>query len=38
MTQALGRSARKRLTILSAGQDLFLSNGYQGTSVDHIAA
>jgi TetR/AcrR family transcriptional regulator, mexJK operon transcriptional repressor len=38
MTQALGRSARKRLTILSAGQDLFLSNGYQGTSVDQIAA
>jgi TetR/AcrR family transcriptional repressor of mexJK operon len=38
MTQALGRSARKRLTILSAGRDLFLSNGYQGTSVDQIAA
>jgi TetR/AcrR family transcriptional repressor of mexJK operon len=35
---ALGRSARKRLTILSAGRDLFLSNGYQGTSVDQIAA
>ena len=34
----LGRSARKRLTILSAGQELFLSNGYQGTSVDQIAA
>jgi TetR/AcrR family transcriptional repressor of mexJK operon len=34
----LGRSERKRLTILSAGQDLFLSNGYQGTSVDQIAA
>jgi TetR/AcrR family transcriptional regulator, mexJK operon transcriptional repressor len=34
----LGRSARKRLTILSAGHDLFLSNGYQGTSVDQIAA
>jgi TetR/AcrR family transcriptional repressor of mexJK operon len=34
----LGRSARKRLTILSAGRDLFLSNGYQGTSVDQIAA
>jgi TetR/AcrR family transcriptional repressor of mexJK operon len=33
----LGRSARKRLTILSAGRDLFLSNGYQGTSVDQIA-
>ncbi|HEX2398845.1 MAG TPA: TetR/AcrR family transcriptional regulator [Mycobacterium sp.] len=39
MTEAvLGRSARKRLTILSAGRDLFLSNGYQGTSVDQIAA
>jgi TetR/AcrR family transcriptional regulator, mexJK operon transcriptional repressor len=38
MTQALGRSARKRLTILSAGRDLFLGNGYQGTSVDQIAA
>jgi TetR/AcrR family transcriptional repressor of mexJK operon len=39
MTQPmLGRSARKRLTILSAGRDLFLTNGYQGTSVDQIAA
>ena len=34
----LGRSAQKRLTILSAGRELFLSNGYQGTSVDQIAA
>ncbi|MBP1817839.1 TetR/AcrR family transcriptional regulator [Mycobacterium sp. OAE908] len=34
----LGRSARKRLTILEAGRDLFLSNGYGGTSVDQIAA
>ncbi|HKP39747.1 TetR/AcrR family transcriptional regulator [Mycobacterium sp.] len=34
----LGRSALKRQTILSAGRDLFLSNGYQGTSVDQIAA
>lgn len=34
----LGRSARKRLTILSAGRALFLSNGFQGTSVDQIAA
>ena len=33
-----GRSARKRATILSAGRTLFLSNGYQGTSVDQIAA
>src|ERR1700694_1560878 len=35
---ALGRSARKSPTILSAGRELFLSNGYQGTSVDQIAA
>jgi TetR/AcrR family transcriptional regulator, mexJK operon transcriptional repressor len=34
----LGRSARKRQTILAAGQALFLTNGYQGTSVDQIAA
>jgi TetR/AcrR family transcriptional regulator, mexJK operon transcriptional repressor len=32
------RSARKRHTILSAGQELFLSNGYQGTSMDQVAA
>ncbi len=38
MTQAIGRSARKRATIMSASQALFLSNGYQGTSVDQIAA
>jgi TetR/AcrR family transcriptional repressor of mexJK operon len=38
MTEVLGRSARKRQTILSAGRSLFLSNGYQGTSVDQIAA
>ncbi|WP_101951551.1 TetR/AcrR family transcriptional regulator [Mycobacterium sp. 3519A] len=38
MVQPLGRSAQKRQTILSAGRDLFLSNGYQGTSVDQIAA
>ena len=39
MTEAvLGRSARKRATILSAGQTLFLSNGYQGTSMDQVAA
>ncbi len=36
--QVLGRSALKRATILSAGRDLFLSSGYQGTSVDQIAA
>lgn len=34
----LGRSALKRHTILAAGRALFLSNGYQGTSVDQIAA
>ncbi len=38
MTEVLGRSARKRATILSAGRSLFLTNGYQGTSVDQIAA
>jgi TetR/AcrR family transcriptional repressor of mexJK operon len=38
MTQALGRSARKRQTILAAGRQLFLDNGYRGTSVDQIAA
>lgn len=32
------RSARKRQLILSAGQQLFLSNGYQGTSMDQVAA
>ncbi|MBB3749177.1 TetR/AcrR family transcriptional repressor of mexJK operon [Mycolicibacterium sp. BK634] len=36
--EVLGRSARKRRAILSAAQSLFLSNGYQGTSVDQIAA
>jgi TetR/AcrR family transcriptional regulator, mexJK operon transcriptional repressor len=34
----LTRSALKRQTILAAGQDLFLTRGYQGTSVDQIAA
>ena len=39
MTEPMpGRSARKRQTILLAGRGLFLSNGYQGTSVDQIAA
>jgi TetR/AcrR family transcriptional regulator, mexJK operon transcriptional repressor len=32
------RSARKREAILAAGQDLFLTHGYKGTSVDQIAA
>ena len=40
MTEATlhGRSAQKRQTILTAGQQLFLSNGYQGTSMDQVAA
>jgi TetR/AcrR family transcriptional regulator, mexJK operon transcriptional repressor len=38
MTEVLGRSARKRATILSAGRELFLGNGYQGTSMDQVAA
>lgn len=37
-TTLVGRSARKRQTILSAGRQLFLSNGYQGTSMDQVAA
>jgi TetR/AcrR family transcriptional repressor of mexJK operon len=35
---SLTRSARKRQGILSAGRRLFLSNGYQGTSMDQVAA
>lgn len=39
MTDAvLGRSALKRSSILSAGMTLFLGNGYQGTSMDQVAA
>ena len=40
MTETMlpSRSARKRQTILAAGQQLFLSNGYQGTSMDQIAS
>ncbi|SEH60038.1 DNA-binding transcriptional regulator, AcrR family [Mycolicibacterium rutilum] len=39
MTEAvLGRSARKRATILEAGRTLFLRSGYQGTSMDQVAA
>ena len=34
----LDRSARKRAAILAAGQALFLGNGYQGTSMDQVAA
>ncbi|RDH75784.1 TetR/AcrR family transcriptional regulator [Mycolicibacterium moriokaense] len=32
------RSAQKRESILSAGRHLFLSSGYQGTSMDQVAA
>jgi TetR/AcrR family transcriptional regulator, mexJK operon transcriptional repressor len=35
---ALTRSARKRVAILDAATDLFLRNGYLGTSMDEIAA
>ena len=33
-----GRSARKRRAIMEAATALFLRNGYQGTSMDEIAA
>src|SRR2546425_4547113 len=33
-----GRSARKRRMIMEAATTLFLRNGYQGTSMDEIAA
>jgi TetR/AcrR family transcriptional repressor of mexJK operon len=33
-----GRSARKRRAIMDAATTLFLRNGYQGTSMDDIAA
>src|SRR5437868_81719 len=33
-----GRSARKRRAIMEAATTLFLRNGYQGTSMDDIAA
>jgi TetR/AcrR family transcriptional regulator, mexJK operon transcriptional repressor len=33
-----GRSARKRHAIVDAARELFLANGYQGTSMDEIAA
>ncbi|MCG5431132.1 TetR/AcrR family transcriptional regulator [Mycobacterium sp. MYCO198283] len=39
MTSALSaRSSRKRDAILAAGRDLFLAQGYRGTSVEAIAA
>jgi TetR/AcrR family transcriptional repressor of mexJK operon len=33
-----GRSARKRRAIITAASEVFLSNGYLGTSMDEIAA
>jgi len=33
-----GRSERKRQAIMEAARELFLANGYQGTSMDEIAA
>jgi TetR/AcrR family transcriptional repressor of mexJK operon len=33
-----GRSARKRRAILEAATTVFLDTGYQGSSVDQIAA
>src|SRR5438094_9057733 len=32
------RSERKRVAILAAATDVFLENGYRGTSMDEIAA
>lgn len=37
-TSLTGRSAAKRQSILAAGQRLFLEHGYQGTSMDQVAA
>ncbi|WP_433368767.1 TetR/AcrR family transcriptional regulator [Streptosporangium sp. CA-115845] len=36
--QEEGRSARKRRVIMEAATELFLRNGYQGTSMDEVAA
>jgi TetR/AcrR family transcriptional repressor of mexJK operon len=38
LSDQLSRSARKRQAIMDAATSLFLSNGYQGTSMDDIAA
>lgn len=38
MPEPMSRSARKRATILTEARRLFLAHGYQGTSVDAIAA
>lgn len=37
-TTEQGRSARKRQAIMTAATELFLRNGYQGTSMDEVAA
>jgi TetR/AcrR family transcriptional regulator, mexJK operon transcriptional repressor len=37
-TATLNRSERKRRAILAAGHELFLQQGYHGTTVDQIAA
>src|SRR5215207_1645550 len=37
-TSLTARSAVKRQSILSAGQQLFLEHGYRGTSMDQVAA
>ena len=37
-TTAASSSARKHQKILAAGRELFLNNGYQGTSMDQVAA
>ena len=36
--EPVGRSARKRQAIVAAATALFLRNGYQGTSMDEVAA
>ena len=33
-----GRSAQKRRAILDAAREVFLKNGYPGTSMDEVAA
>ncbi|SFJ65894.1 DNA-binding transcriptional regulator, AcrR family [Amycolatopsis sacchari] len=38
MDETEGRSARKRNAIMAAATELFLQNGYQGTSMDQVAA
>jgi len=38
ITSLTGRSAVKRESILTAGRQLFLTHGYQGTSMDQVAA